>query len=160
MINFSDVFAAFIFLLIGSGAVLAGLQTIKKNTLASSWPTTQGTIIDSTLERYSKRNDEGNMRAYYRPLITYQYEVEGEEFTCNQVRVTGFSSSTMRSHEEKKLEKFPVGGQVTVHFDPSNPYDALLEIKKGKINLALILGVAMLGGFLYFAYRIAMGFGG
>ena len=117
-----------------------GWRTMNKNKAAANWPTVPGVIISAELESYVK-HDDGDATTMYRPLITYEYEVEGQVYTNNRVRVQAFVATNMQSVSSKKLEEYPVGGAVDVHYDPLNPEDALLEIDPSKINVPMIIGI-------------------
>jgi len=80
--------------------------------------------------------------------------VEGERYTNNRVKVQKFAATSMQRVSRKKLEKYPVGGVVEIHYDPDNPNDAVLEISKSKVNLPLIIGIIFLLVALYTAYRM------
>jgi len=118
-----------------------GWRTMKKNKAATNWPTVPGVIISAELDSYIKYDDDGDATTMYTPLITYEYEVEGQVYTNNRVRVQAFVATNMQSVSSKKLEEYPVGGAVEVHYDPFNPKDALLEINSSKTNLPMIIGI-------------------
>ena len=138
----------------GASFVWSGFRIIKKNKTAASWPTVAGTIISAELESYIDYDDDGDATTMYRPLIIYQYEVEGERYTNNRVKVQKFAATSMQRVSRKKLEKYPVGGAVDVHYNPDNPQDALLEISKSKVNLPLIIGIIFFVVALYTANRM------
>jgi hypothetical protein len=118
-----------------------GWRTTKKNKTAEKWPTVPGVIIGAELDSYVKYDDDGDASTMYTPLITYEYEVEGQVYSNNRVRVQAFVATNMQSVSSKKLEEYPVGGAVEVHYDPLNPEDALLEINPSKINILMIIGI-------------------
>jgi hypothetical protein len=130
-----------IFGIIGALATWYGLRTIKKNQEATQWPTVMGTITGSELESYISTDSDGDQTTMYSPLITYEYEVEGDVYTSTRVKVMAPSSSNIASMQRKKLEPYPVGAAVEVHYNPFSPEDALLEISTSKINLPLIIGI-------------------
>ena len=114
---------------------------MKKNKAAAKWPTVPGVIISAELDSYVKVDDDGDASTMYTPLITYEYELEGQGYTNNQGRVQAFVATNMQSVSSKKLEEYPVGGVMEVHYDPLNPEDALLEINPSKINIPMIIGI-------------------
>ena len=118
-----------------------GWRTMKKNKVAAKWPTVPGVIISAELDSYVKYDDDGDASTMYTPLITYEYEVEGNVHTNNRVRVRAFVATNMQSVSSKKLDDYPVGSAVEVHYDPFNPDDALLEIDPSKINIPMIIGI-------------------
>jgi len=140
------VFGAFFFYI--------GWRNRQKNLTAMTWPTVKGKIIGSELDSYIKRDEDGDETTMYTPLVTYEYEVEGDVYTCTQVTAQGFTSSNMPSIQRKKLDDYPVGGEVEVHYDPFNPGDALLEIDPAKINIPMIIGIVCGLIVLYNLFRI------
>jgi hypothetical protein len=118
-----------------------GWRNRQKNLTALTWPTVKGKIIGSELDSYIKRDDDGDETTMYTPLVTYEYVVEGDTYTCTQVSAQGFTATNWKSTQLKKLEEFPVDGEVEVHYDPFNPGDALLEIDPAKINIPMIIGM-------------------
>jgi hypothetical protein len=143
-----------IFALIGIISFLIGWRSMKKNQAAATWPTVAGEIISSVLDSYISYDDDGDATTMYRPLITYQFEVEGDVYTSTQVRVNGFMATNMESRQRKKLAAYPEGGEVEVHYNPFTPQDSLLEINPSKINPAMVIGVISGIVALYFAIRL------
>ena len=141
---------------IGIISFLAGWNSMKKNQAAAGWPTVMGKIVGSTLETYVSYDDDGDARTMFRPLVTYEYEVEGEVYTSSQVKVGGFSSSNLEGSERKKLAAYPVGGAVEVRYDPFNPQDALLEFNPAKINFGMAIGILSGIAMLYFIFRFTL----
>ena len=45
------------------------------------------------------------------------------------------------SKAQAVLAAFPVGGQVTVYYDPNNPAEAVLERKAGGSIITLVVGI-------------------
>lgn len=131
-----------------------GWRTLKKNKIAAKWPTVPGVIISAELASYVKYDDDGDASTMYSPLITYEYEVDGQVYTNNRVRVQAFLATNMQSVSAKKLEDYPVDSSVEVHYDPFNPEDALLEIDTRKINIPMIIGIICGLIVLYTAYRM------
>jgi hypothetical protein len=129
---------------------------MKRNQAAAGWPTVMGKIVGSTLETYVSYDDDGDARTMFRPLVTYEYEVEGQVYTSTQVKVTKFSGSNLERQQLKKLEAYPMGGAVKVHYDSFNPQDALLEINPAKINFGMIIGILSGIAMLYFVYQFIM----
>jgi hypothetical protein len=151
----TQVFLVAVCAFVGIISFIIGWRSMKKNQAAAAWPTVRGKIISSVLESYISYDDEGDATTMYRPLITYEFDVEGEVYTSTQVRVNGFSASNLENSQRKKLAAYPEEGEVEVHYNPFTPQDALLEINPSKINLAMVIGV--IGGIaaLYFAFRLA-----
>jgi hypothetical protein len=150
----SNVVIAIIAFAFGGIFFYIGWRNRQKNLTALTWPTVKGKIIGSELESYIKTDDDGDKTTMYRPLVTYEYNVEGDTYTCTQVTAQGFTSTNFKSVQLKKLEEYPVGGEVEVHYDPFNPGDALLEIDPAKINAPMIIGIVC--GFIVLYNLIRM----
>jgi len=114
---------------------------MKKNKAAANWPTVPGMIISAELDNYVKYDDIGNTTTMYTPLITYEFEVDGQIYINNRVRVQAIVATNRQSVSRKKLGEYPLGSAVKVHYDPFNPEDALLEIDQSKINIPMIIGI-------------------
>jgi hypothetical protein len=143
-----------IFGLLGAGSFWYGWRTVKKNQAAATWPTGTGKIIGAELDSYIKTDDDGDQTTMYTPLITYEYEVEGQVYTNTRVRVQAPVATNFQSVQLKKLEEYPVGSAVKVHYDPFNPEDALLKLDPAKINVPMIFGIICGLVVLYAAFRM------
>jgi len=141
----------------GIVSFLAGWRSRQRNLAAAGWPTVRGTIVKSDVEFYVSRDDDsGRETRMYRPEITYEYQVSGQTYTSKQVRVNELPASNSERRERKKLEAYPVGGSVEVHYNPDNTEDALLEISTSRINLAMIIGIILGLVAIYYAYQYLM----
>jgi hypothetical protein len=150
----TQVFLTGICTFVGVISFIIGWNARKKNQAAAGWPTVRGKIISSVLDSYVSY-DDNSTTTMYRPLITYQFEVDGEVYTSTQVKVGGFAATNLEGRQRKKLAAYPEGGEVEVHYNPFTPEDSLLEINLSKINLGMVIGI--IGGVaaLYFAFRLA-----
>ena len=126
---------------------------------AATWPSVRGKIVKSGVEEYQERDDddEGRNRWHtaYRPTVEYAYPVSGREFRGNQINYA-MNVSAGRGYAEKVAARYPVGGEVDVHYDPKNPGTSALRTAGGAgatwiiFVMALIvfaLAAALLGVF-------------
>lgn len=93
-----------------------GWRIIVQGRKTRQWPTTEGSIVTSSLD--TARDD-------LLPHITYRYSVNGETLEAN---VT-FSKDITPTQEfsNSYLEKYPVGSQVQVYYDVNQPSNSTLE---------------------------------
>jgi hypothetical protein len=120
-----------ILVVIASGVLLfAGIQWLI-GLLTLRWPTVPGVVLDSYIQ-------EGNMAEGgrgSRPIVEYQYEVNGKTYQNNRIYVG--SSTAMSSGGfsdilyQLEARRYPAGKQVMVRYDPSNPANAILESRAG-----------------------------
>ena len=113
-------------------AVLAGLgvhlgrrarRAAAVRRAAASWAETAGTVLSTAI----KVGRVGQTRSEI-PVVIYTYSVDGRPYQSyrlragddtGQIRVIGDASRT--------LERYPVGSNVTVYYDPEDPANAALE---------------------------------
>ena len=94
---------------------IMSLYKIYKFHTASTWPTTEGEIINSKIKQKDKRSFE--------PDVEYTYYVNGKMYYSKVI----MSSQPHKEHEVRDLlKKYPVGGKVTVYYHPEKPKNALL----------------------------------
>ena len=145
--------------LIGLASLYKGFTTLTRGAGSSDWPTTQGVIVSSEIQSISRTRESTRRQrkkfgvrrvkryTVYRPLVTYRYTVNGQTYTQRNLDVNGSSEYRKQSSAEAILEKYPVGQEVTVYYDPDNPRDALLEPgeDRGSVLLFFVVGMFMLG---------------
>ena len=86
----------------------------------SSWPEAEATILSHGYE-------EGRKLGKYRPVIRYEYEVEGRRYENDGIYagLAGASYPT-RNMLEGFLARFPVGDTFSATYDPDDPQVAYL----------------------------------
>jgi hypothetical protein len=108
----------------GLGWLLTKRSKDAKSMLAAaqSWHSTRGEIITSRVEVSGGEYT----RVHYR--VVYQYTVGGIDYQGNQVRAgdTHYASYTTKQTYDI-VDRYPVGAEVTVYYDPTNPVISALE---------------------------------
>jgi hypothetical protein len=87
-----------------------------------TWPTVPGKVEWSRIEK--TKAVRGPL--FYRLAIAYCYEVDGRTYQGDTVQF-GPPRITDRELIEKLADKYPAGKDVTVHYNPYAPEDAVLE---------------------------------
>jgi hypothetical protein len=80
----------------------------------------------------------------YRPEIRFEYVVGGREYASKQLRLGEEPQLSWPSVAEALVKRYPVGQEVTVYYDPSNPDQAVLERASGPAG-GLYIGFGLLG---------------
>ncbi len=93
---------------------------VHQQLAALGYPTTDGIVTES--KAVSSRGGHG--RATTAPKITYSYQVANKKYTSDRYRYRQFSSSD--GNAARVVAQHPVGRQVTVHYSPDDPADAVL----------------------------------
>ncbi len=89
---------------------------------AQAWLATQGTILKSRVE--VSGGDHTSVSAY----VLYEYQVGAQMYQGDRVRPADaiMRIGTSRSAYET-VDRYPVGDQVTVYYNPANPAESALE---------------------------------
>ena len=122
-----------------------GLRRYNIGKESGSWPTVKGKVTYSHVDsRRVKNNQE------YMASVKYSYSVDGKSYTGSRVTASDVYQKTLgRANDIIKM--YPVGGEVSVYYDPADSGTCLLEtgIKK---NVYLMLG----GGLACFFFAGAI----
>ncbi len=124
-----------IMILIGVAAFYFLGGTIQKAYTSSSWPTVQGEVVHSELAQH--RDSDGDQM--YSTDITYNYAVDGQQYSGSQVTLMDGSTS-LRGTVQDTVKRYPSGATVTVYYEPEDPANGVLEP-------GLKGGVLLLGSF-------------
>ena len=115
---------------------------------AATWPVVRGKIVKSEVEEYQERDEDSDgrtrWRTAYRPAVEYAYVANGRELRGNQISY-GMTVSAGKGYAEKVAAKFPIGGEIDVHYDPANPSTSALTA--GGTGMTWIIFVAALAVF-------------
>lgn len=96
----------------------------------AKWPTALGTITRTDL------NNEPGGSAHVQ--IDYTYRVTDRPYQSSQVRTRG-TPVKHQSDVDQLMEKYPVGREVAVYYDPNNPADAYLEAGPDFVNYLIVV---------------------
>jgi hypothetical protein len=123
-----------IMVLAGFWAIGAGLRQIRRASRTRRWVTTEGVIQSSTVARRDppprdpNEDEDDSFRPLplYRPELRYTYRVGDQSFTGSRVDVQEVEVSS-EERVRKIVDRYARGAKVTVHYDPSNPSQSVLE---------------------------------
>lgn len=131
-----------IFGMIGVGILVFGLIQRNKAKQAEKWPTLPGTVVASRLEsRTSREYDEGRSytRTTHTPIVEYAYQYMGKSYQGSKI-FPGANMSFDLGTAQGIVSRYPPGQQCTVHYNPADLTDVVLETKAKGGNLMVILG--------------------
>lgn len=90
---------------------------------SDSWPNVPGIITHSDI---SQSTDDG--KTMYATEINYNFNIGNNSYSGNRISLTSNNTKTSNIGSVKKtLQKYPVGQQVTVYYDPELPNNAVLQ---------------------------------
>jgi hypothetical protein len=142
------------FFTLGGLMVLAMLWASRRQVAeASGWPQTSGRIVTSTVEHYRQRVGgarTGTLVTFYEPVIEYSYRVDDREYHSTQLSFGGKAAGSQEI-AEARAARYPLGSEVTVHYDPKNPSNAVLDLKVAYGVPLLAVAVVFLGLAFFFS---------
>lgn len=127
------------------GILLSDIPTM---IASSKWPTTAGIISSRTLSGVSFEEYDGNYYTRIEGYIRYQYTAEGKSYTGASI-----NAISSPNYPYDLVINYPEGKEVTVHYNPNDPNQAVLEpglVCSSKAfdlfaSFLLIAGVYLLG---------------
>ena len=150
-----------LFVLVGIASLTyATYQTIRALD-ARHWPTAEAVVLSSDMTTHFDTSDgvSGGGGPTFGAAVTYSYSVDGIGYESDRVSFGSYSSSDS-DHAETILARYPVGASVTVHYDPEDPAEAVLEPGyAGGHTIIFIVGgtfVAVGSLLFWFIARVAM----
>ena len=113
-------------LFIVAGGVMSffGVRQFTQAKASPAWPTVTGVITVAELGK--QMGNERDESTTYSADISYDYLVNDRSYVNGAVSFDGVKSSDP-STARRILKRYPVGKQVTVYYNPSDPQDAVLE---------------------------------
>jgi len=140
-------FMAVVMMLVGGDVLFEFVTGSVALRSAHGWPTAPGVIRVSKSEKISyettERRDHADVRARTtstQTVITYEYTpgpATGRSYTSSTVRLSN------RPNTPGLVDRYPVGQKVTVHYKPSDPTVATLELESTESLVGLVFGVAL-----------------
>jgi uncharacterized protein (TIGR03435 family) len=110
-----------LFVVIGLVAVSVGVSMMIKSLRTEHWPVTDGVIQSAEMKSHS--GSKGGTT--YSAEVTYTYQVAGTGYTGDKVSIGQMSSSS--EYARGILNRYPIGKKVSVHYQPGDPSEAVLE---------------------------------
>jgi len=113
---------------------LAHLRAQAKGHKARQWPTAKGTVLTSEVAPVQVMGSP-----MLTPAVTYSYEVAGQTLQSGGLRVGTPKFFNKPAKAEALARQYPVGAQVTVHYDPAIPLNTALDLKVGEGYVPLMI---------------------
>jgi hypothetical protein len=142
LFNFGSFFALFAipFCLILGVLILILARSAMKSNSSRRWPSTDGTIIASTVESHRSYSSSSHTHTtMYSPRVVYEYSVEGRRYQNQTLNFGTVASASMPVWAESTVGRYPRGANVQVFYNPSKPTEAVLEHKVSRTTVILLL---------------------
>jgi Protein of unknown function (DUF3592) len=143
-----------VFVALGVAFAAAGISLLRKIAACRRWPTVTGTVTRTDIESITEDDDSDAGRSHRSPRettytgvkIRYAFSVAGRDYQSTRRHVGRPILSGGTRTAARVLAKYPPNSHVTVHYNPANPAEAVLEpTNLGNVYFALT-GVVMFGG--------------
>ena len=143
------LFLGGVFAVIGIGLLVFGLRQRQKAKATEKWPTVNGNIVSARIEQQT-HTERSQGRTYTRtshtPVVEYTYEIGGKAFQGNRI-FPGSGLSYDLNTAQGILNRYQPGQTATVHYDPTDPTQVVLETNaKGGVVFFIIGGVFLFLG--------------
>lgn len=126
----------------------------EKVRASQSWPFAKGKILSSEVE--SELSAMRFLRAnfwLYKAKIEYEYSVGSQTHTGDTVCIGGEINTSFPKRAEERCQRYPVGSEVNVYYDPLDPETSCLE-QEGEGS---VLGYAVFAAFIIFGLLLWSG---
>jgi hypothetical protein len=99
-------------------------QSMSQRQSAQNWANTTGTVLMSSVQ--SSYSSTGGSSIY--PVVVYQFVVNGKMIQSQNIRAGDkYLKVNVSWQAQETVNKYPIGKQVTVYYDPNNPAECALE---------------------------------
>jgi hypothetical protein len=113
--------------IVGSIIMLATCEEKKIVDEARLWPVIQGTIVSADVKAKDSRNSKGGRTHTYYPEAIYEFAFNGQRYGGNVFRAVSMGTMVSeRDIQRDKLKSYPVGGGVSISYDPKDPSRSLV----------------------------------
>jgi len=114
------------FILGGGVALGLGILQVVEALRSKSWPQATGKVKVSEVGSSSGSISSGGSAVRYKANIIYEYEVQGAKHIGDRVTVADHASTSGAKHH-RIAQRYPLGADITVYYNPNNPDESLLE---------------------------------
>lgn len=115
----------------------------RRASVAANWPRARGKIESSEIRLTSFKY------RYYMPAVSYRYAVAGTDFVGDAIEATRFGYSKADAREI--AERYPVGAEVDVRYDPRRPQSSMLELGDRAARRRIIFAAILFAAPIVFA---------
>ncbi len=143
--------AFFLIFLFGLLFFCVGLKNLLVARSAGDWASARATIVECRIEeaeRYAEKD------IVYSLAVEYRFKFQNKDYFGSRVRLA--ETADFWGYATKRdADKYAVGKEVIVYFDPANPRDCLLERELSESNRTAVMGgLIFMIVALFFAYKI------
>jgi hypothetical protein len=141
---------------IGVILIVSSALQLRFSRATTHWPSVAGKVVRAGIRPLETIREKKQKVVLFVPDVAYSYTVNGREHIAATIRPDLQGEPTTFS-AERLLERYPLGTNVAVYYNPANPADAVLEPGRNPqttsllacgIVLTIVSGVMILMRFL------------
>jgi hypothetical protein len=108
------------------GLIIVLIAKYRQIRAAERWPQTTGTVITSCVESRKQMADniDSDTAVTNSPNVVYEYKVHDQSFRSGRITI---GERTSEHELESILDRYPLGAQVVVYYNPADPQEAVLQ---------------------------------
>ena len=147
-------FIALVFLGLGFLVLRKAICDRRIATATANWQTAPGTVITTDVTQRVTESDIS--LCYFVPQVRYDYDAYGVRRQGDVIRI-GLDDTGYRKEKNARdhIAFYPVGTVITVHCNPQDPDQAVLEIGQVGVNRMMLVGAVLTGlGVAMFLFAI------
>lgn len=125
----------------GGFLIYSGLSVQKRLKRYPNWPSVGGKVISSEVVESSGTGKDGVTFSTYKPVTRFQYFVDGQEF--NAIHIGPTVPQAEDPGIQRIADQFPVGGTVSVQYNPNHPAEAVLSSGAIVSRPVIVVGIVL-----------------
>src|SRR2546425_6540388 len=104
------------------------LYLVNRSRRSQSWPEAVGTVVSAEVRKIvsGEASTHVGFSVTYQPYIKYRYGVGAGKYENDAYALAALPWTADPAPAQAILKGYPVGGQVPVFYDPSNPKNSAL----------------------------------
>ena len=117
---------------LGIGMVLLAYTSYKTAVGSKTWPTVDGVVTLSEIERQTSTSGDGadkKTTVQYSPKIVYRYQIDGQNYEGTRI---SFASES--GNAQQIVSNYPKGKSVRVYYNPGKHKQAVLVPGSGSVE--------------------------
>jgi hypothetical protein len=122
-------------------ALLLHREQAELERASETWPTTQGTVVSSKLHA----STSGRGKRSWEVLAQYEYRIDGAVHRSGMIGYYTHTSFDDKADAEELVARYALGSQVVVHYDPTAPDRAVLDITGYEVGTRAAWAFGILG---------------
>ncbi len=133
------VWPALLFGAIGAGVAIAARVTKERVKRSQLWPSVSGSVTKSYL-----RSSQSSCQSGYAPELEYTYWVD-RQYVGRRIDLW-LERHQSHAEAEEYCASHPVGSEVEVFYNPTDPSDSCLERRDSMLWMIELIGLVFVGG--------------